>query len=69
VNLAGEQTAVRAVCPAGLTAVGGGVYSDAASVNVNVNTTYPDTSSSWKSYENNNSSIPHQIKPYVVCLK
>jgi hypothetical protein len=68
-NPAGEQTVARVSCPAGLAAVGGGVFSDATSVNVSVNSTWPDTGSSWESYENNNSSSSRFIRPYVVCLK
>jgi hypothetical protein len=63
-----SQTFVRALCPAGRTSVGGGIYSSSSSTAVDLNGSYPDASSSWLSYENNASQGSSTITPYAVCL-
>jgi hypothetical protein len=67
-NAANIQTSAGIGCTAGLTSVGGGLFSSSANTAVNLNGTYPDSSSSWLSYENNASSGNPTITPYVVCL-
>jgi hypothetical protein len=67
-NPAGSQSSAGASCTAGLTSVGGGLYSSSGSTSVNLNGTYPNTGSSWLGYENNASAVSATITPYVVCL-
>ena len=67
-NPANDQTSASVSCPAGLVSVGGGLYSSSGNTAVNLNGTYPNTSSSWLSYENNATAGNQTITPYVVCL-
>jgi hypothetical protein len=62
------QTAARAACGTGLTSVGGGLFSSSGSTSVDLNGTYPDTGTSWLSFENNPTATTPTITPYVVCL-
>jgi hypothetical protein len=66
-NPAGQQTEADATCPAGLVALGGGLYSDVASTQINLNTTFPFSSDAWQSFENNASGSADTITPYVIC--
>jgi hypothetical protein len=68
-NPAGSQTFAGVSCSAGKTSVGGGAFSNSAITSVNLNTTGPESSSSWGSYENNASGSDATVQPYAVCLK
>jgi hypothetical protein len=67
-NPPGAQTLVDAPCPAGLTAVAGGVYSNAINLLVDLNTTFPLSAADWRSYENNASGGDYQVTPWAVCV-
>jgi len=67
-NPANSQSFADVACSSGKTSTGGGVYSDSGSTSVNLNATWPESSSSWGSYENNASGSDASITPYAVCL-
>jgi hypothetical protein len=67
-NPAGSQTSAGAACPAGLTSVGGGLFSSSPSTAADVNGTVPESASSWRGFENNNSATKATVTPYVLCL-
>ena len=67
VNHAGTQMSIGATCPSGLSILGGGVYSSATSTNVNINSTYPATSTTWQNVENNADSSDHALAPAMIC--
>jgi len=66
-NPAGSQDHANVACAAGKVSVSGGVYSDSGSTSVNLNATWPESSGSWGSYENNASGSNQTITPYAVC--
>jgi len=68
INPANSQTSADVACPTGEVSVGGGEFSSSGSTSVNLNATWPVSSSSWRSYENNASGADASITPYVVCL-
>jgi hypothetical protein len=67
-NAPSTQTAAGASCPAGDFSTGGGLYSNSSNRAVNLNGTFPDSSSSWLGYENNAAGVTATVTPYVVCL-
>jgi hypothetical protein len=67
-NPPSTQTQVDVNCPAGLTAVGGGAFSNSFSTLVNLNTTFPASASDWRSYENNASGADTSVTPWEVCV-
>jgi hypothetical protein len=67
-NPAGVQTQADANCPAGRVDIGGGVFSNSGSTLVNINSTFPFSSSLWRSFENNAMGAADTITPYAVCV-
>jgi hypothetical protein len=65
-NPAGAQAVAEAFCPTNLAALGGGVFSNASSTQVNINVTDP-SSGAWVSRENNADTVDHSITPLVIC--
>jgi hypothetical protein len=65
-NFAGTEAHAEALCPSGRTALGGGGYSAASSLVVNMNTSNP-FAGGWSVYENNASGTDTTITAYVVC--
>lgn len=61
-------------CTAGLTSVGGGIYSSSSNTAVDLNGSSPgdhlgEASPAWNGYENNpTTTVSASITPYVVCL-
>jgi hypothetical protein len=68
-NPAGAQTNATATCPQGAKVLGGGGYSSAMSVSVNLNTTAPASPKSWRADQNNGRSTPADITAYAICAK
>jgi hypothetical protein len=65
-NPPGDQTGIRASCPAPTAPIGGGIFSNSGSVGVNVNTTAP-VGSGWDSFENNGTPFDQEANAFVVC--
>ncbi len=64
-----SQSFAGVACTAGLTSVGGGLFSSSGNTQIDLNGSYPDSSSSWLGYEDNNTvGTSATITPYVVCL-
>jgi hypothetical protein len=66
-NPVGEQTPASASCHGGRVTISGGVLSTSKELQVNLNTSRPD-SSGWGVWENNGSLIEQKLKPFVVCV-
>jgi hypothetical protein len=62
----GTQTIASVSCPHGQVPLGGGVYTNALSTAVNMNTSEP-TSTGWFVAENNTSGFDTPMTPYVIC--
>jgi hypothetical protein len=57
-----------ATCPAGTNVTGGGVISLTSSYSqMDVDSSYPDSSTSWKAFVNNISGVAQIIRPYAIC--
>jgi hypothetical protein len=65
-NPPGAQAVAEAFCPTNTAALGGGVFSNASSTQVNINVTDP-SSGAWVNRENNADTSDHSITPYVIC--
>jgi hypothetical protein len=63
-----SQTFAGASCPFGSNVVGGGGFSSSASTAVNMNSTYPFSSTGWGVYENNNTSGNPSITAHAICV-
>jgi hypothetical protein len=68
-NPASSETLSTVGCPGGRSVLGGGAYSDSSNTAINVNTTYPQSSTTWASYENNASSSVATTKSVAICAK
>jgi hypothetical protein len=66
-NPVGSQDGAHVVCPVGLVAIGGGLYASSTSTLVNLNTTYPASTTYWDSFENNASASDDAISPFEIC--
>jgi hypothetical protein len=67
-NPAKTLTFAHSICPSGKTAVGGGIFSSSASVQVSLNATAPESSFGWENDEANATNHDHTVTPYAVCL-
>jgi hypothetical protein len=57
-----------ATCPAGTNVVGGGVYSVFSQYNeIDVDSSFPDTTTSWKAFVSNISVKNQTIRAYAIC--
>jgi hypothetical protein len=65
-NSAGVQSSATAVCPSGTKVLGGGGFSSAGSVFVNINTSLP-TSNGWRVDENNATATSVTVTAEAVC--
>jgi len=65
-NPPGTETAAPISCPAGQSALGGGVFSNSPSTAVNINSTFPFTGG-WANYVNNGTASDFSLTPYVIC--
>ena len=68
-NPPATETAIPASCPVNTSVVGGGVLSSSGSTSVNVNSTGPDGSGGWLSWENNGSGADASMTTFAVCAK
>jgi hypothetical protein len=66
-NPAGTTTTGTANCPAGTNVLGGGVKPSSQDVNVNLNSTYPTSPTSWQASVANASASAESFTVYVVC--
>jgi hypothetical protein len=67
-NPAGTNSVADAVCPSGLSVLGGGVISGSGATTVDINSTYPlSRGSGWEDLENNGSTANAVISPYGIC--
>jgi hypothetical protein len=63
-NPAGALTQADATCPAGLTALGGGLDGGAHGT---FHSTFPAAAADWRSVANNATSSDNTVTPFVVC--
>lgn len=68
-NPSGSQTFASVGCPAGLVTTGGGGFSSSVSTAVNMNSTYPPSSTAWAVFENNASAGAASITPHAICVQ
>jgi hypothetical protein len=66
-NPAGTTTTGTANCPAGTNVLGGGVKPSSQDINVNLNSTYPTSPTSWQASVANASASAESFTVYVVC--
>ncbi len=66
-NPAGTTTTGTANCPAGTNVLGGGVKPSSQDVNVNLNSTYPTSPTSWQASVANASASAESFTVYAVC--
>lgn len=65
-NPPGNQTAASAICPGGLSALGGGVSSTSSATDVTINSTFPVTGG-WRGDENNAGGGNEFVTAFVLC--
>jgi hypothetical protein len=65
-NPGATQTFVSVSCPAGTSAISGGVHSGSGDIFVNLNTSAP-LGSGWQGYVNNATSSPSSANAQVIC--
>ena len=65
-NNAGVQTGSTTLCGHGVS-VGGGAFSSSGSTLVSINTTYPNSTGSWETFMNNDSTAAQTFETYAVC--
>jgi len=68
-NPAGAQTAASSTCPNGTVLLGGGALSSSTSTSVNLNSSWPDNTSTWFTYMNNASGSDASVTVFRVCAK
>jgi hypothetical protein len=57
-----------ATCPTGMSVTGGGVLSVTSKYNeMDVDTSYPESSTTWKVFVSNISGISQEIRAYAIC--
>jgi hypothetical protein len=58
-----------ATCPTGMSVTGGGVLSVTSKYNeMDVDTSYPESSTTWKVFVSNISGAPQTIRAYAICV-
>lgn len=63
-----SQDSALGTCGQGQVVVGGGDYSSASSVFVNVNSTLPYTSTTWRTWVNDNTANSDSFLAYATCV-
>jgi hypothetical protein len=66
-NPTGQSTPSTVPCPSGLSVLGGGVATSSGQDTVNINSTFPQNSTTWGNVENNASNSDDSVTPYAIC--
>ena len=64
----GTEDNALGTCGSGQVVVGGGAYSSASSVFVNLNSTAPYTTNTWRTWTNDNTTNTYSFLAYAVCV-
>ncbi len=64
---AGVQSTATATCPAGKALLGGGAFGSSSSVDQDVNSSYPESTTVWRVYMNNGTAGAITFRAYAIC--